>query len=237
MKIPSKPLLNFVSNVDLYAHVEHVMDIAQLATDNAEKNLYRNAIDPFSAVFEASRLGVSLSQWIELEATRQTQKTLQNAVGDFHQKLIGCVATWKDMGTGSVIDLENKTKKIIAEVKNKHNTTKGNHKVAIYDDIKFGLDGIYKGFTGYYVEIIPKNKKRYNKEFTPSDNKTHSRRPTNKHIRQIDGYSFYELATGEKDALKKLYITLPIVIMDILGKSHEPMIKDKTFLELFNKTY
>jgi hypothetical protein len=66
---------------------------------------------------------------------------------------------------------------------------------------------------------------------------TPRRRPANAHIRQIDGYSFYELATGEKDALKNLYLSLPKVIMDILGKNYKHMVSDKTFMEIFDKTY
>lgn len=236
-KIPTKQLLPYISNEDLFSKVEGVINLTQAAVDMCEKNLYKNAIDPFSAIFDALIKDIFLKQWIKQEGSRQIQKTMQNAVGEFHQKILGCVNGWQDMGTGNVFDLLNKNKKIIAEVKNKFNTTKGNHKVAIYDDLESQLANKYKGYTAYYVEIIPQNRKEYNDVFSPSDNKTKTRRSGNEKIRRIDGNSFYFYATGEKNALRMLYNVLPTVIGVILNKNHEYLTKDKFFEELFGKAY
>jgi hypothetical protein len=210
--MPAKQLLPYISNKDLFEKVEEVINLTQVAVDKCDKNLYKNAVDPFSAIFDTLRQDISLKQWVEQEGSRQIQKTMQNAVGNFHQKVLGCVQGWKDMGTGHVFDLLNNKKGIIAEVKNKFNTTKGNHKVAIYDDLNSQLAGKFKGYTAYYVEVIPQNRKEYNDPFTPSDNKTKTRRAKNEKIRRIDGNSFYFYATGEKNALKMLYNALPMVI-------------------------
>lgn len=236
-KVPSKPLLPYISNKDLFAKVEEVIKLTQAAVNMCEKNFYKNAIDPFSAIFDAFMKNISLEQWIQQESSRQIQKTMQNAIGEFHQKILGCVEGWQNMGTGNVFDLLNKDKKIIAEVKNKFNTTKGNHKVAIYDDLELQLKNKYKGYRAYYVEIIPQNKKEYNNPFTPPDNKTKTRRAKNEKIRKIDGNSFYFFATGEKNPLKMLYDVLPIVIGIILNKKHEYLTKDKFFIELFRRAY
>ena len=75
-------------------------------------------------------------------------------------------------------------------------------------------NSIYKGFTAYYVAIIPKKNKRYDIEFTPPDKSKGAKCPSNKFIRQIDGASFYDLVTGEKNALSNLYNILPSVIED-----------------------
>ena len=128
-------------------------------------------------------------------------------------------------------------KRTAFEIKNKHNTTKGNHKVAIYDDLQHSLEENYPGFKAYYVEVIPKNKKTYDKLFVPSDNTTHIRRKENQAIRVIDGKSFYALATGDPEALAKLYKVLPRVIGDILGKKGESLKEDAAFQELFEKVY
>lgn len=236
-KIPSKQLLPYINNKDLFSKVEEVINLTKVAVDMCDKNLYKNAIDPFSAIFDALMQGISLTQWIKQERSRQIQKTMQNAVGEFHQKILGCVKGWKDMGTGNVFDLLNSDKKIIAEVKNKFNTTKGNHKVAIYDDLESQLKNKYKGYTAYYVEIIPQNRKEYNDPFMPSDNKTKTRRAKNEKIRRIDGNSFYFYATREKNALRMLYNTLPMVIGAILDKNHKYLTEDKFFEELFGKAY
>ena len=75
-------------------------------------------------------------------------------------------------------------------------------------------NSIYKGFTSYYVAIIPKKKERYNKEFTPPDKSKGARCQDNPLIREIDGASFYALVTGEKNALSDLYNVLPTVISE-----------------------
>ncbi len=214
-----KQLLKFISNEDLFKQVGHVLDVAKRTSSKAGERLFTNTIDPFSALFDAMHQGISLEQWLDQEKARQTQKTLQNALGGFHQEILGSIPGWESMGTGNVFDLKNDKLKIIAEVKNKYNTTKGNHKVAIYDDLKDQLKTKYKGYTSYYVEVIPKGKTVYNKPFTPPDNRTHKRRAVRNDIRVIDGKSFYGLAAGDSEAIKKFYNALPIVIKELLGKN------------------
>ena len=58
---------------------------------------------------------------------------------------------------GGVVDIICENKKIVAEIKNKHNTTKGNHKKSIYDDLLSVLER-YEGYTGYYVDFTQKRK-------------------------------------------------------------------------------
>ncbi len=235
-----KNLLPFIKNKDLHAHVEKVLIVAKKSLADSEKKFHKNSVDPFSALFDAIWQNIPMAVWLDQEKSRQNQKTLQNALGDFHQNILGSVHGFENMGTGKgkVFDIKNNTKKILAEVKNKHNTTKGNHKVAIYDDLKAQLKKpAYKGYTAYYVEVIPKSKKVYNKPFTPSDNRTGKRRSVNEHIRQVDGKSFYTLATGDPEALRKLYEVLPKVIGRYLDRSIDKAIKDPSFKELFNRIY
>jgi hypothetical protein len=213
------------------------LKIANKASSESDKKLNSNVIDPFSAVFDSLRQNISLTEWLEQEKARQIQKTLQNAVGEFHQSILGSVDGWENMKSGNVIDLVNESKKIIAEVKNKFNTTKGNHKISIYDDIYELINSKYLGYLGYYVEIIPKSKKPYNKEFTPSDNKSKSRRPQNQMIRIIDGKSFYELVTGKENSLEELYKAIPTIITELLKTDHTIVTNDSNFLEIYNKAY
>ena len=129
--------------------------------------------------------------------------------------MLGMMPGWQDLGVGSVIDVACPARKIIAEVKNKHNTVKGSDKVKVYDHMEtlvMTKGHQYKDFTAYYVEIIPKSGARYDKEFTPPDSAKGQPRRANPLIRQIDGYSFYALATGVPDALEQLFAALPDVI-------------------------
>jgi len=232
----NKQWLPFIKDKDLIRHVKTVLVVAKNATTNAEEKLHNNVMDPFSALFDASNQGISLSEWIRQEKSRQIQKTLQNAIGEFHQNILGSMTGWVNLETGSVSDLCNKNKKIIAEVKNKYNTTKGNHKRAIYDDFKKLLKTDYHGYKAYYVEIIPSGKNIYDKPFTPPDNRTGKRRVINSKIRIIDGKTFYTLASGYPEALKQLYLALPMAIGKVLGKTIKKARTDE-FLTLFEKAY
>jgi hypothetical protein len=229
-----KRLLSYITDDDLYKCVKNVVDPIQKAIKEKEQTLYDNVIDPFSAIFDSIINKKSLIQWINDEKSRQIQKTLQNEIGMFHQSLVGKIDGWEDLGKGQVVDLRNKNLKIIAEIKNKFNTTKGNHKVAIYDDLENRLEGYNEKWTAYYVEIIRKSKTKYCKPFTPPDNKTGQNRKEHPKIKVIDGESFYSLATGSPTALVDLYKILPKVICDITGHTIK---MDKMYNILFEKAY
>jgi hypothetical protein len=227
--------INFISEKRLTEICLEVLEKIKNAKKNKEKKIYKNVIDPFSALFEASFYDLSLSKWLEREKERQIQKTLQNAIGEFHQKILGSVKGWKDLKMGGVVDLISEKRKIIAEIKNKYNTTKGNHKIAIYDDLKVLIDNKYIDYTGYYVSII--SKCIINKPFCPPDNKTKLKRPEDNRIREIDGRSFYELVTGDKLAIKKLYNILPSIISKIMNKDFSKINNDPLFHKFYEQAF
>lgn len=182
---------------------------------NTKLDLYRNTLDCFSASIDSVVQGISLDEWMKQEKERQIQKTKQNAIGSLHEEILGSIAWVSNLPVGQLIDIVSHEKKVVAEIKNKHNTTKGNHKVAIYDDLAQAV-AERSGYIGYYVEILPKGQKAYNTPFSPSDNKTKQRRASREDIRQIDGRSFYELLTGRADAIDELYQELPKITAEIV---------------------
>ncbi len=232
----SKPLA-FITDEQLEEFAKSLLQKAQVAANRDEKHIYTNVIDPFSASFDAVRQGVTLVRWLEQEKSRQIQKTLQNYVGDFHQSVIGVIPGWENLKVGSSIDLRCRDKKIIVEIKNKHNTMNSSSALAIYDKLQRHLDydESYQGFTAYCVVVIPKKPRPQNVMFHPSERSTP--RPERENIRLIDGKSFYELATGDPDALQKLYIRLVIVLSRIKNINPEEFIKGGTFEDLFNRAY
>ncbi len=183
--------------------------------ESAKQDMYRNTIDIFAAALETTIKDIDMNQWMIQEKQRQVQKTLQNQIGDLHQAILGTLDGVINLKTGSIVDLDATDKGFIAEIKNKHNTTKGNHKKSIYDDLESQLP-TDENVIAYYVEILPKNGKSYDEAFTPPDNVTKTNRPLNERIRRIDGQSFYEKVTGNKNALKELYELIPFVTAEIL---------------------
>lgn len=207
--------------------------IKEFKSKAKEKDIYNNVLDPFSSIIEASINKLDYENWINAETARQHQKTLQNSIGDLHQKLLGNIKNVEDLGVGGIIDIVCHEKKIIAEIKNKHNTTKGNHKVSIYDDIATLLSKPeYKDYTGYYVEIIPKKPVQFNTLFTPPDNTDKTNRAERKDIRKIDGKSFYELLTDDKNAIYYMYNRISTTLVKNLGLK-----TNKSFIDLLYKAY
>lgn len=226
------PRLSFISDAALHTAVTHLLEIATKARAKADKDFERNVIDPFAVLFEMSGFKADEAAWLAGEKNRQAQKSLQNHVGTFHQAILGMMQGWQDLGTGSVVDAVCPDKKIIAEIKNKHNTVKGSDKVKVYDQMEtlvMTKGHQYKDFTAYYVEIIPKSGLRYDKEFTPPDSAKGQPRRANPLIRQIDGYSFYALATGVPDALEQLFTALP----DVIEACSDYRFADRAFANAF----
>ena len=151
-------------------------------------------------------------------------------IGSFHQEVASTFNNCMDLGSGGGMDLVNRELELFAEIKNKFNTTKGNHKATLYDDIKsFLKHPEYKGFTGYYVEVIPQKAERYNKPFTPS--KDGKKKTKNERIRVIDGWSFYDLLSGHENTLEEVYA----FVLETLSTQYRNI--DKGYKEFFIKAY
>lgn len=216
------PYLPYLSDEQLIAIVRSVVDAGAKAAQKAD--LGRNVIDPFAVLFEMAAFGLTEAAWEKNERTRQAQKTLVNQLGNMHQQVLGAVAGWEDLGVGSSAgcDLVNHERKIIAEVKNKHNTVKKSDEIGLYQslhDLVMSKSSRYHGYTAYYVRVIPEKPRRHDLPLTPSDKKTGTRASSNERIRDIDGASFYALATGYDDALAQLHQTLPQVLAASYPKS------------------
>jgi Eco47II restriction endonuclease len=214
--------LNFISDVNLMQAVLETFQIGVTAKTEADSRFQKNVVDPFAMLFEMACIGLTDDAWLTAEKSRQAQKTLSNKIGLFHQEVLGAVAGWENLGTGGQIDLVCRKRKIIAEVKNKYNTIKGSDQIGLHRELKslvMNKSSIYKGYTAYYVEIIPKKPMRYDKCFTPTDKEKGEKVPANELIRQIDGASFYALVTGRESALAELYAALPAVLVACGAKS------------------
>jgi len=162
---------------------------------------------------------------------------MQNAVGSFHQDILGSIFGCENLGSGGGLDVCNRTIKLVAEIKNKFNTQKGSDKIVIYDTIKKKLQNEeFDGFTGYYVEIIPAHKNLYDEPFMPSDKETKKTRPKNSKIRVIDGVSFYALMSGRKHALRELFDILPEIIAEHFKYKCTKENIEK-YIELFGKAF
>lgn len=227
--------LTFIGDDQIKSIVSKVLAKGINKKKTSEHDFYKNVIDPFGSLFEIASFDVDLKTWKESELIRQCQKTLQNQIGTFHQELLGQMVGWKDLGTGAVIDVKNKDRKIIAEIKNKYNTVSGGALSSTYttlENLVMPKTSEYKGYTVYFVNIIPKKPERFNICFQPSDKERGVKCQKNDLIRNIDGASFYDLVTGEKDTLERLYTVLPTIISDVMKEDFDKDFKQPVQEEL-----
>ncbi|MCC2666571.1 MAG: type restriction enzyme (Eco47II, Sau96I) [Gammaproteobacteria bacterium] len=204
--------LSFISDHDLDEAVANLLTVAGAALKESEDKFNKNVIDPFSAIFEMAGFQIDENTWRSNEKTRKAQKTLSNQVGAFHQTILSKIQGWQNPGPGGIIDLVSHNHKIIAEIKNKHNTVKGANLTHLYSELEnlvMPKTSKYKDYTAYYVAIIPKKPGRYDLPFTPSDKAVGKRKSENSLIRKIDGFSFYDKVTGVENTLLQLFKALP----------------------------
>jgi len=79
--------------------------------------------------------GIDIETWIINEEMRQFDKTVNNALGIFHQELIGCIPGFKSYPVGYHYDIKNTSGSIIGEVKNKYNTMNSSAKKSVYNTL------------------------------------------------------------------------------------------------------
>ncbi len=214
----------------------------------------KNAIDPFTAIFQiGSSPALDFESWVAAEKTRQSVKTLQNAVGSWHQAVLGLAEGWQDKGSsGTVFDVEStrpqlgfgsspeKETNVIIEVKNKHNTIKASDEHLTHSKLHQQASS-RPNTVAYLIQIVPKGKARYNRQWTPSQSFASPK------VFVADGATAYDLVFKEKDALKQLYAVLPAVLQDIReslglsdGKNGCVQISQEdwdNFQELFTNTF
>lgn len=211
--------VDFVSDEHFLKCVKEVCDTYLIVTELESEEekikwLTRNGLDSIKAVFDMMNGNMNFDQWKEGEFVRQLDKTVSNRVGDFHQKLLGGVKDWVNLPTGNPtgVDLKNNSETIFIELKNKHNTVKGEDEKNVFDK----LEKIVKNnpsATAYFAYINPKDGTSGEKIWEVS------RRNPNPRVIEIWGSRVYELVTGKPTALEEMWAALPNAICDNLQKN------------------
>ena len=222
--------VDFVSDKHFLKCVKWVCDAYLDPSLKLDKTwLQRNGVDPFKMVFDMVVRNRNFESLMEQEKSRQYDKKSGGRIGDFHQKLLGGVKGWVDLGVGdeSKVDLKKEDNSIFIELKNKHNTVNSDS----LNSVRQKLEKITKDFPNsiaYWAFVIEKNGTSGESEWIYlGDN--------NPKLKKIWGSKLYELITGKPDALEKTWIALPIAIKDILKDSKTISSSDMKELQIWFK--
>lgn len=177
---------------------------ALLARSGKEVNLHKNVVDPFAILFQAAITYSQISDWQELEIARQSNKALTNALGDFHQAMLGKLPGWESTGaSGGLVDLKHPTAfgvrqtPALAEVKNKFNTMNSSSQLKQFETFQ-GIFRMpeYKSYTCYLIQVI----QQAPHDDIPWKIPGHGEQ---ENIRIISAPRVYALSTGDDQAFPK----------------------------------
>lgn len=206
--------LEFISDEDLMKAIDTLYKTyARSFKEKTLKELNKNIIDPFKFQFDTLFLnGGRAEKTLSNEIFRQSDKSIANAIGLFHQQLLGSIEGFVETPE-LPCDVKKCDNTIFAEIKNKHNTMNVRSSSGVYEE----LEGIAKSNPKamcYLIEIVAK--KSSDEVWKPTINEKTYEHPR---IHKISADRFYELATGDKYAFYKLCKVLPKVAWDYLERN------------------
>lgn len=215
--------LPFISNADLFNHVEETIKKYRFTIDLAEFN--KNIIDPIKLTFDAKVYDKSIKAVVESEILRQLDKSNTNHIGYFHQNI------FKYIGDGwhvpvSGFDVVNDSQKIYVEMKNKHNTMNSSSSQKTYMRMQSAIIDNPEAKC-MLVEVIAT--KSQNSQWILS---LDGERTAHENIRRVSIDRFYEIVTGEPTAFKQLCEKLPSVIEDVVRSMLQRSNVNTVFAEL-----
>jgi hypothetical protein len=203
--------VDFVSDEDFLECVKEVCDeYPSIRGEMSEDEFKKNGLDPFKKAFDIGNTGMTEEEWIATEIIRQQDKTINNAVGYFHQRLLGKVHGWTDLGVGneSKLDLLKNDNTIFMELKNKHNTINGDSLAKCREKLEKAVRE-HPGAVAYWAYIN-------NPKGTSGESKWEFAGVVNPSIKKAWGAKVYEIVTEDPNAFEKTLKALPIAIRDNL---------------------
>jgi len=174
-----------------------------------KQDFYKNKIDPIKFTFDQKFFGLDEKELIAIEVQRQITKSITNAIGIFHEEVLGGI-TGYERGVKSKYDIKASDNTLFADLKNKHNTMNSSSAENLYQALQ-SFANQYPDSRCYWVAIWATQS--YHE---PWKHKVRNRKYEHKRVFKISGDRFYALLSGHDDALYQLYKVLPKAIDDYL---------------------
>lgn len=232
--------LSFISEEDFTKHVRKTIEKYGEKLESFDlKRFNKNLIDPIKLIFDKTVYQASWEEIVSNEIFRQRDKSNNNDIGYFHQRMFkyidkcdvpdnGKEGGWDVIYTnpdgiklpdGSVVH------KVYVEMKNKHNTM--NSASAGKTFIKMQSQLLNDDDCAcFLVEAIAKRSQNIKWETTVDNKKV-----GHKLIRRVSIDQFYALVTGQDDAFYQMCMVLPSVIQKVVDEAGSSIIPHDTVIE------
>lgn len=213
--------LSFISEEEFSNHVKETIAQYDKKLESFDlKRFNKNIIDPIKLIFDKTVYRSSWEEIVSNEIFRQRDKSNNNDIGYFHQRIFQYIADCQvpkngENGGWDVI-YENTNgieipdvgivHKVYVEMKNKHNTmndaSAGKTFIKMQNQLLNDDD-----CACFLVEVIAKRSQNIKWETTVDKKKV-----GHKLIRRVSLDQFYALVTGQEDAFYQMCMVLPSVI-------------------------
>ena len=203
------------------------------------KKFNSNIVDPVKLIFDKTVYNLSWDEIVKNEISRQRDKSNNNDIGYFHQKIFsyfkGC--TVPDVGwdviyrnkDGITLHGGDNVKTVYVEMKNKHNTMNSASASKTYIKMQNQLLSD-DDCACFLVEAIAKKSQDIKWEASVDGKKVQ-----HKHIRRMSIDRFYALVTGIDDAFYQMCMVLPEIIDCTVKNSSEAIVPCDTVMAELSK--
>lgn len=189
-----------------------------------KQKFYSNKIDTIKLTFDSKFNDLTEEEIIENEILRQIDKSINNAIGNFHEEILGGIAGY-ERGNYDGYDIKAIDNTLFADIKNKHNTMNSGGAESLFQKLE-RIAKKYSKSKCYLVQILAKSS--FNENWQATLNGKHYK---HSRVYQISGDQFYKLLTKQDDALLQLYKALPIAIRDYLKTIEKTELKVNSAIE------
>lgn len=229
--------ISFISEQDFTAHVRATIRKYGDKLESFDlKRFNKNIVDPVKLIFDKTVYRASWEETISNEIFRQRDKSNNNDIGYFHQRIFqymeycdvphnGEAGGWDVIyknPNGVVLPDNSVVHTVYVEMKNKHNTM--NSSAAGKTFIKMQNQLLKDDDCAcFLVEAIAKKSQNIKWETSVDGQKV-----GHKLIRRVSMDQFYALVTGQEDAFYRLCMALPDVIQKVVEEDGAELVPRDT---------
>ena len=232
--------LSFISEEDFTAHVTATIEKYGEKLESFDlKRFNKNIIDPVKLIFDKIVYRATWEEIIGNEIFRQRDKSNNNDIGYFHQRIFSYIKNCrvpdngKDGGwdviyrnpDGIILPDGSCVHTVYVEMKNKHNTmnsaSAGRTFIKMQNQLLNDDDCCC-----FLVEAIAQHSQNIKWETTVDKKKVGHRL-----IRRVSLDKFYEIVTGEKDAFYKMCMELPEVVKKAVAALPDSSVPHDTVID------
>lgn len=184
------PEFDWLSDADLQAAADSFEQAIERCREEQAGRVRRNVLDPFALAAIAHAYGANTAEdAISYSTMNAVVLCISSALGRFHQQVLGSASGWRNHDRG--FDLISDERRLLAEVKNKHNTMNVSSRANVEEGLKSAIKQRERGWTAYLAILIPRNPERYRQQLAAN-------------VYEVDGASFYEIVTGRPNAMHEV---------------------------------